>query len=148
MGRIGKAHGLAGDVVVDLTTDRTARLDVGATLHWDGGTLVVESARPFQGRFLVHFTGVTDRTGAERLRGALLRAPALEEPDTLWVHQLVGARVVGVDGAELGIVAAVEANPASDLLVLEGGGLVPMRFVTAFEPGVRVTVDIPAGLLD
>ena len=143
-----KPHGLGGEVVVALTTDRTERLDEGSTFSSDGGPLVVESARPFQGRFLVRFTGVADRAGAERLRDVSLRAPALVEPDTLWVHELVGARVVTVDGASLGTVTAVEANPASDLLVLDGGGLVPLRFVTSLEPGRQVTVDIPPGLLD
>jgi 16S rRNA processing protein RimM len=56
--------------------------------------------------------------------------------------------VVDVDGVELGTVSGVEANPASDLLVLSGGGLIPLTFVTGSEPGVRVTVDIPDGLLD
>ena len=44
--------------------------------------------------------------------------------------------------------AAVEANPASDLLVLAGGGLVPLRFVVDHQAGVRVAVDVPDGLLD
>ena len=66
----------------------------------------------------------------------------------LWVHELVGAEVVAADGRVLGTVAAVEANPASDLLVLEGGGLIPLRFVTGHRARVRVTVDIPDGLLD
>ncbi len=48
----------------------------------------------------------------------------------------------------LGIVEAVQANPASDLLVLEDGGLVPLRFVVRSDPGVSVTVDVPDGLLD
>ena len=78
----------------------------------------------------------------------MLRAAPVERPGTLWVHELVGAAVVSTDGAELGVVAAVEANPASDLLVLEGGGLVPLRFVVAHEPGVAVVVDVPEGLFD
>jgi 16S rRNA processing protein RimM len=148
VGRIVKPHGLTGEVVVALTTDRAERLEEGTTLHTDAGLLQVEAARPFQGRFLVRFAGVTDRAGADRLRGVVLRAGALEDPGTLWVHELIGARVVTVDGSTLGTVRAVEANPASDLLVLDGGGLVPLRFVTAHTPGERVTVDIPAGLLD
>jgi len=42
----------------------------------------------------------------------------------------------------------VEPNPASDLLVLTGGGLIPLRFVIDHQAGVRVTVDVPEGLLD
>ena len=56
--------------------------------------------------------------------------------------------VEDVTGAELGTVESVQANPASDLLVLDGGGLIPLRFVVDLEPGVRVTVDVPDGLLD
>ena len=63
------------------------------------------------------------------------------------MHELVGAEVVDTAGVSRGTVVAVEANPASDLLVLEGGGLVPLRFVVSRRPG-RVVVDVPAGLLD
>ena len=78
----------------------------------------------------------------------MLRAEPIDDPDTLWVHELVGADVVAVDGRRLGRVAAVEANPASDLLVLDGGGLIPLRFVTDHRAGETVTVDVPDGLLD
>jgi ribosomal 30S subunit maturation factor RimM len=63
------------------------------------------------------------------------------------VHELIDAEVVDTAGTELGRCVAVEENPASDLIVLEGGGLIPLRFVTAHQPG-RVTVDPPAGLLE
>jgi 16S rRNA processing protein RimM len=65
----------------------------------------------------------------------------------LWVHELVGSELLDRAGRVLGRVAAVEANPASDLLVLEDGGLVPMVFVVEAAAG-RVVVDPPAGLLD
>ena len=66
------------------------------------------------------------------------------------MHELVGAAVRDAAGAVLGRVAAVEANPASDLLVLESGGLIPVRFVTRARRGRagRCDVDIPEGLLD
>ena len=70
-------------------------------------------------------------------------------PGTLWVHELVGAPVRDAAGVVLGTVASVEANPASDLLVLESGGLIPVRFVTAHDAGGRNgRVDIPEGLLE
>jgi ribosomal 30S subunit maturation factor RimM len=98
----------------------------------------------------VAFAGVDDRGGAEALRGRVLWAEPLDEPGTLWAHQLVGADVYDTGGGALGRVAALEANPASDLLVLEGepggGGLVPLCFVVEVTPG-RVVVDVPAGLL-
>jgi 16S rRNA processing protein RimM len=101
------------------------------------------------GTFLVQFEGVDDRFAADRLHGVDLQAEELDLPGTLWVHQLVGVTVRDGDGNELGRVAAVEANPASDLLVLESGGLIPAHFVTAHDPAAgTVEVDIPDGLLD
>ena len=147
VGRVIKPHGLRGDVVVDLVTDRTERLASGSRLQSPAGTLVVERASPQGSRWIVAFAGVGDRDAAESLRGAVLSAAPLDEPGTLWVHELVGAEVVDTAGESLGSVEAVEANPASDLLVLADGGLVPLRFVVAHE-GRRVTVDPPPGLLD
>ena len=70
-------------------------------------------------------------------------------PDALWVHELVGSTVRDAAGTVIGVVASVEANPASDLMVLESGGLIPVRFITAHDPAARtVDVDIPEGLLD
>jgi 16S rRNA processing protein RimM len=97
---------------------------------------------------VVAFAGVSTVEAAESLRDAALLAPPLDDPGTLWVHDLVGSVVVDADGRQLGTVEAVEANPASDLLVLDGGALVPLTFVVDSEPGVRVTVDVPDGLLD
>jgi 16S rRNA processing protein RimM len=147
VGRVVKAHGLGGEVVVDLFTPVGSRLDPGAVLHADGGDLRVASSRAFGTRFLVHFEGVRDRPGAEALRGVTLRAEPVDVAGTLWVHELVGAEVVDQHGAVLGRVVAVEPNPASDLLVLEGGGLIPLRFVTGHRPGERIEVDVPEGLV-
>jgi 16S rRNA processing protein RimM len=147
VGRIGRAHGLSGEVRVELWGEEF-RLAPGSVLSSDRGPLTVATSRPHQGRHLVRFEGVTDRAGAEAIRGLSLRAMAAERPGTLWVHELVGATVVSSSGEDLGTVIAVEANPASDLLVLSGGGLVPLRFVVSHEPGERVVVDVPHGLLD
>lgn len=147
IGRVGRAHGLAGEVRVRLWSE-ASRLAPGSELSTDRGPLTVKAARPHQDHFLVTFEGIAGREGAEALRGLLLRAAPIEVPGTLWVHELVGATVVSRAGEELGVVDAVEANPASDLLVLEGGGLVPLRFVVSHEPGKRVVVEVPEGLLD
>ena len=147
VGRITKAHGLRGEVVVVLTTDRTERLDPGSVLETDRGPLTVESARPHQQAWLVMFDGILDRTAAEGLHGLALRAEPIEDEGAIWVHELIGATVVDAAGTVLGTVQSVEDNPAADLLVLDGGGLIPMTFVVGTEPG-RVTVDIPEGLLD
>ena len=148
VGRVARPHGLTGEVVVELWTDRTERLDLGATLSSDAGPMHVAESRAHQGRYLVRFEEVTDRSAAEALRGLELRAPALRVEGALWAHELVGARVVTSTGRDVGTVSALELNPASDLLVLGNGALVPLRFVTAFEPGVQLTVDVPDGLVD
>jgi 16S rRNA processing protein RimM len=152
VGRIVKPHGLRGEVVVALVTNRVERVASGSVLNGPKGQLVVASSRPFEatgdGRWIVLFAGVNDRSGAEALRGAVLEAPPLADPDALWAHELIGSVVVDSgSGDVLGRVEAVEANPASDLLVLEDGGLIPLRFVTAAGAG-RVSVDVPPGLLD
>jgi 16S rRNA processing protein RimM len=149
VGRVTKAHGLRGEVVVLLWTDLTERLDRGSVLTTPRGTLTVESARAFGDRWIVQFEGIVDRSQAERMRGIELEAEAVEVPGKLWVHELVGAAVRDIDGHELGIVSAVEANPASDLLVLDDGGLIPLRFVTERDAlAGTLVVDIPEGLLD
>lgn len=147
MGRITKAHGVRGEVVVVLTTDRTERLDPGSVLETSAGPLRVEASRPHQQSWLVAFDGVLDRNAAEALRGTVLLAEPIDDEGTVWVHELIGATVVTVGGDELGTVTAVEDNPAADLLVLDRGTLIPMSFVVSSADG-RVTVDIPDGLLD
>jgi 16S rRNA processing protein RimM len=148
VGRIGRAHGLRGEVSVTLSSDRLERLAAGSVLEADGRRLVVESARPHSGRWLVCFAGVDDRTDAESLLGLVLTGEALpSEEDELWIHELIGAAVRDRSGNDLGSVLSVEANPASDLLVLDGDVLVPITFVVERGEGF-VVVDPPEGLLD
>ena len=137
-------------MVVELVTDVLARLDPGSRLDGDGEALVVAASRPHQGRFIVAFEGVTTREGADALRGRTLRAERLDDPDALWVHELIGAAVALADGTSCGVVAAVQANPADDLLVLDSGHLVPARFVVGWADDARerVVIDPPEGLFD
>ena len=139
-------------MVVQLWTDQTQRVDpgIGAGLgagHPDGG--VVQAVRARTATSCSSRTS-RDRDAADSLRGLELEAEPLDDvPDVLWVHELVGATVRDAAGTALGTVASVEANPASDLMVLESGGLIPVRFVTAHDAAARtVDVDIPEGLLD
>ena len=118
VGRVAKPHGLQGEVVVELVTDRQERLQPGARLWMDDEVLEVVTSRPHQHRWLVFFDGVVDRTGAERLAGRSLSAEPIEDPEALWVHDVIGTTVVEVDGTERGTVVAVVANPAHDLLEL------------------------------
>lgn len=149
IGRIVKPHGLRGDVIVSLSTNREERMDVGSVLCGaDGAEYRVMDASRHQGRFIVAFDGVAGIDAAEAIRGTELFAPSIDDPDALWVHELIGAEVVDPAGSVLGTVEGIQANPASDLLVLADGTLVPLRFVVGSVPGVRVTVDAPDGLFD
>ncbi len=148
VGHIVKPHGLRGDVVVALTTNRHERVGPGSVLRAGDRELRVDRAAPHRGRFIVSFEGVTGIDGAEALRGTVLAAAPLDDPDSLWVHELIGCVVEDTGGRTLGTVESVEANPASDLLVLEDGVLVPLTFVVSTEPGQRILVDVPDGLVD
>ena len=150
VGRVVRAHGLTGEVVVDLlSSEPEVRLAVGAELlRADGAPLRVADARPHQGKWLVRFAGVSDRDAADALRGVELHGEPLDVPDALWVHELVGAAVVDTTGASCGRVAAVLANPADDLLELDSGALVPVTFVVGWDDERRVVVDPPDGLLE
>jgi len=146
--RVIKPHGLMGEVVVELLSNRPERLSPGVSLESEKGPIVIQRSRPFQGRYLATFEGVVTREGAETLRGVVLLAPPLDEPDTLWVHELIGAKVVDQRKNDLGQVVAVEENPASDLLVLDSGVLIPLRFVTNVVAGESIDVTIPEGLTE
>ncbi len=147
VGRIGRAHGVRGEVYVTLSTDRADRLAPGSVLQVGGSPLTVVSSKESNGRWLVWFEGVADRNAAERLTGASLMAEPVDDPDALWVHHLIGARVVETDGTDRGTCVAVIANPAHDILELDSGALVPVIFVVSSEGGV-VTIDPPDGLFD
>jgi 16S rRNA processing protein RimM len=149
VGRITKPHGVRGDVLVLLSTERTSRLDPGSVLHTARGPLTVVSSSRHQDRWIVHFEGFTGRDQVETWRGVALEAEPLDDGDgdVLWVHELVGSTVALGDGTAMGTVTEVESNPAADLLVLDSGALVPVVFITAREEG-RITIDPPDGLFD
>jgi 16S rRNA processing protein RimM len=148
VGHLRRPHGLRGDIFVQLTTDRTDRLDPGGEL-WGGGRLytVNASRQAANGRLIVHIDGVDDRTAAERLTNVALFAEPIDDPDALWAHELIGCRVVDQHGVDRGSCVSIVANPASDLLELETGALVPSVFVTSLADGV-VSVEVPEGLFE
>lgn len=148
VGRVGRAHGLAGDVLVTLATDRPERVAVGSTLRCDERTLTVASSRPHSGKWIVHFEGIATREGVEELRGRVLLGEAIDEPGTLWVHTVVGRLVTTADGIERGHVVAVLDNPAHDILVLDDDTLVPVVFIVDDSDPVRLVVDVPEGLFE
>ena len=131
-----------------LVSNRPERLAPGSELHSEAGTLRVAAARPHNQRHLVAFEGIDDRGKAEALRGLVLRAEPIDDPDETWVHELIGARVVDQSGVDRGPVASVVASPAGDLLELAGGALVPLRFVVASVRCERIDVDVPEGLFE
>jgi 16S rRNA processing protein RimM len=149
VGRVGRAHGLRGEVHVVAVTNRPERFAPESRLCVGDRELVVDSARASGSGWVVKFAGVDDREAAEALRGMIVHGDALgAAPEgELWVHEVIGAEVRDRAGARIGQVDAVQANPAHDLLVLDTGALVPMVFVVEHEPGV-VVVDLPDGLLD
>jgi 16S rRNA processing protein RimM len=169
IGRIGRAHGLRGEVSVDVRTDDAERrFAPGASVETDPperGPLTVVHARAHAGRLLVSFADVPDRSAAEALRGTLLVADSAtsaqsEDPDEYWDHELVGLAVVDTGGTQLGTVVEVAHLPGQDLFVVAPAGAadaavdhVFVPFVAAIVPEVdlaagRIVVDPPPGLFD
>jgi 16S rRNA processing protein RimM len=160
--RVGKAHGLRGEVTVQvLTADPDERFVPGTTFATEppeAGPLVLRSARDNNGILLLGFEGTDDRSGAEALRGVKLLADVLADDgdeETWYERDLVGLKAVTVSGAEVGEVTALQSRPAQDLLVLRltDGREALVPFVTAIVPevdikGGRVVLNPPPGLLD
>jgi 16S rRNA processing protein RimM len=163
VGRIGHAHGVKGELSVEVRTDDPERrFAPGSTLVTDPrdkGPLTVEGTRPHHGRLLVRFAGVEDRNAAEALRGTLLVVDAATAGETddgeWWDHDLVGLAAYLPDGKPLGTVQDVIHVPGPPLLAIvndEGRELL-VPFVAELVPevdvpGGRLVVDPPPGLLD
>lgn len=156
VGRVAKAHGIRGEVAIEVLSDAPGRFAVGATVLDGERVLTVESVRPHHDRLLIKFEQIPDRTAAEHLRGARLEIPgeAAHELDegVFYPHQLRGLAVVDAAGRALGTLARVEEGVVNDLWVVDVGGrevLVPAvrQIVTDvdLEAG-RITVDPPEGL--
>jgi 16S rRNA processing protein RimM len=166
VGRVVKAHGVTGEVVVEVRTDDPdLRFAPGSSLRGmpsRGGPesrYVIESAREHSGRLLVRLEGVTDRNAADSLRGTLFLVdsgdlPPIEDPDEFYDHQLEGLQVVTTTGTAVGSVAEVLHTAAGELLSVrteEGEVLVP--FVSAIVTSVSladrtIEIDPPDGLLE
>ena len=151
VGHIGRAHGVRGDVFLVLSTDRVERAQVGSRLWVRDRWMTVTASSSSNGKFRVHLDEVDDRNAAETYAGTKVFAEPFDDPDALWVHHLIGASVIEVNGIDRGRCVAVVANPAADLLELDDGALVPVTFVTDVDVsgGVPlVTIDPPDGLFD
>ncbi len=160
--RVGRPHGLRGEVALDVRTDSPEdRLVTGRTFRTDpesAGPLTLARVREQQGRWFVTFAEASDRSAVEALRGVTLVVDAAEpgaaDDDAWYEHQLVGLRAEHVDGRLLGEVIGLESAPAHDLLVLRepDGARTLVPFVRAIVPvvdvrGGRVVLDPPGGLL-
>jgi 16S rRNA processing protein RimM len=153
---IGAAHGLRGEVKLwSFTEDPMAVQGYGVLEGEDGRTFTIESLKPAKGHVIARLAGVSDRTGAEALRGVKLyvpreRLPAPED-ETFYYADLVGLAAVTGDGRTLGKVVAVHNFGAGDLIEVEAGsGTVMLPFTAAVVPEVdlaagRLVVDPPAG---
>jgi 16S rRNA processing protein RimM len=164
VGRIGRAHGIKGEVSVEVRTDEPElRLAPGAVLATDPagtGPLTIATGRVHSGRLMLRFEGVSDRGGAEALRNTLLIAEidpdeTPDDPEEFYDHQLIDLDVVTVDGREVGRIAEITHLPYQDLLVVArpDGGEVLIPFVGEIVPEIdleeqRAVIDPPPGLLD
>ena len=168
VGRIGRPHGIRGEVVIGVRTDEPdLRFAVGATLGFGPapdadtppGELRIASARWHSGQLLVSFAGIADRTAAGNLTGSWLsvdssQLPVPPDPDEFRDHELIGLSVRTRAGEAVGMVTDV-LHYGQDLLVVRRADhsetLVP--FVRSIVPEVDVAagllvIDPPPGLLD
>jgi 16S rRNA processing protein RimM len=159
VGRVGKAHGVRGEVSVELRTDEPERRFADGIMlgvrtprgEAPSGTdrpvvVTVSSSRWHQSRLLVTFAEARDRTAAESLRGLTLVADVDEaetpaDPDEFYDHQLVGCAVVTTDGRAVGEVTGVLHGGGQDLLSVStsDGGEALVPFVSALVPVVDLT---------
>jgi 16S rRNA processing protein RimM len=168
VGRVRRAHGIRGELAVEVITDvpdaifaSGARVFAGTTtgdIAPDRAELHVERATPFKGGMIVSFREITDRTEAERWRERYFLVPRSElappEEGQLYVHELIDMRVVLPSGEELGSVIDVYELPQGltlDVQRANGTVMLPFseRVVTSVDREARViTVEPPEGLLD
>lgn len=162
--RIGRAHGIKGEVTVEVRTDEPElRLGPGAVLLTDPastGPLTIETGRVHSGRLLLRFEGVRDRNAAEALRNTLLIAEVdpeelPEEEDEYYDHQLMDLDVVTKDGVEVGRITEISHLPSQDLFIVErpDGSEVMIPFVESIVTEIdlaeqRAIIDPPPGLID
>ena len=158
--RIGRAHGLKGEVSVEVRTDiPEERLAPGETYETDpadAGPLTVAASRTQGGRWYVRFEEVTTREQADAVRDAelVIDGENSDEDDAWYVHELVGLTAIRPDGEILGTVTDLLSMPAQDLLEIKqaDGHRAMIPFVDEFVPEVdieaaTITLTPPHGLL-
>lgn len=157
--KVGRPHGLKGDVFVDLRTDDPAqRFAVGQVLTTEPGgrELTVAGARVQNGRWVLRFDEVIDRDEAEELTGLDLTVAAADsdEDDAWYAHELVGMSAVLTDGTAVGQISGIDHGAAHDFLILRepNGVQTLIPFVKEIVPDVdkaagKVILNPPGGLL-
>ena len=163
VGYVRRAHGIHGDVVVrGMLQDAGDRFVEGAVLvtnEDEPREFEIEAVRDHQGDFIVRFVEISDRNGAEALRGVQFtidRSDRRElELGEWWPEDLVGCDVVTVENETVGKVADVITGAAQDRIVVEtpDGSRGEVPFVGALVPEVdvenrRIVVDLPEGLFE
>jgi 16S rRNA processing protein RimM len=164
VGRIGRPHGIRGEVVVGVRTDEPElRFAVGSQLDTDRadiGSVTVASVRWQSGMLIVRFDGVRDRDAAGELRGTWLRVDsgtlaAPDDPDEFRDHDLIGLSVRTTDGAVIGVVEDV-LHPGQDVLVIRPDAQdvagapaagAPAEILVPFVKAIVTEVDIAGGVL-
>ena len=157
LGRIGRPHGVRGEVTVVPETDDRSRFAPGSRLVSTAGTeFVVADSHPYRDRGLVvAFVGVADRNTAETLRGTVLWGDAADrrslEPGEFWADQLTGLVAVAPDGSVLGKVSGIDFGVGQDRLIVvtPEGSTVLVPFVSALvgEPtDGTIEIQDPGGL--
>src|SRR5471030_565496 len=163
VGRIARAHGIRGQVIVNPETDfPEERFQPGAELFIERNgqveSLIVTTARFHRDRPVIGIDGVETMTDADQLAGFELRVPverlAALPADTFYRHDLIGCRVETRDGQPVGLVRDVEGTMSGSRLVVDGAGgevLIPLvaPICTVIDPaGKRIVIDPPAGLIE
>jgi 16S rRNA processing protein RimM len=168
VGRVVKAHGVCGEIVVEVRTDDPdTRFAAGSLLTGKPAKgepvreYTIESSREHGARLLLRLAGVADRDAADAMRGMLFVVdsadlPPIDDPDEFYDHQLEGLLVRTTDGREVGTVAEVVHTAAGELLAVrrtDGSGEALVPFVTAIVTSVSladkvIEIDPPDGLLE
>ncbi len=159
IGRVARAHGVHGELVVEVRTDDPDdRFAVGTVLHARGprervtADHVVSGVREHSGRLLVRLEGVDDRTAADGMRGRLFVVdhadlPPSDEPDAFYDHELVGLRVQLGDATEVGTVLDVLHGAAGELLSIRPAGQAAGEHLVPFVSAIVTEVDLAAGTI-
>ena len=146
--KLGRTHGLDGEIYIRILSDVPDRVRSGSVLVDESGEEVrLRGVRQLGNGAVAAIEGVDSVEAAKKLVGKLLYAERMRVEGLTFIDELIGSSVVDSQGINRGKVEAIQANPASELLVLDDGSLVPTVFISELENGV-ILLDEPAGLFE